>query len=252
MDSVKDLLADPLKGKKHAQGILCYLFREVLLWRKVNWFTWSRLLTMYFEKPHNVENPDKGNLNKALKADDMNWSAFNKAIDFLNPHKAYLDIKLYWRDGTESVYRINVDPTDDEAKPTANEFNWKDCELFKGTKAPSLLMGHVFRHIVNAEGSKHPDIAVWYEKLFDDYTKNPANVVGLSQNEINKNVQQLRRTLIDPRLSWNGFRRGLHLLRPKAEEYILTLEWADNPQLKKTLPDTVHPVYVEDPYFEEC
>ena len=66
MDSVKDLLADPLKGKKHAQGILCYLFREVLLWRKVNYFTWSRLLTMYFERPHNAVKPDKGNLNKAL------------------------------------------------------------------------------------------------------------------------------------------------------------------------------------------
>lgn len=251
MDSVKDLLADPLKGKKHAQGILCYLFREVLLWRKVNYFTWSRLLTMYFERPHNAVKPDKGNLNKALIADDMNWSAFNKGTDFLNPARAYLDIKLHWKDGSDSTYRVNIDPTDDEANPTKNTFNWINCELFKGVKPPTLLMGHLLRHIIAAEGAQQPDINVWWEKLFDDYMKSPANTVGLSQNEINKNVQQLRRTLIDPRLSWNGFRRGLHLLRPKAEEYTYTLVWTDDPMLKKSNPDTVMPVYVADPYFEE-
>lgn len=251
MNSVKDLLSDPLKGQKYAQGILCYLFREVLLWRKVNWFTWSRLLTLYFEKPHNQINPDKGNLNKALKANDMNWSAFNKAIDFLNPCRAYLDIKLHWKDGEPSVYRIIIDPTDDEANPKANEFNWKECELFKGTKDPALLMAHVLRHIIATEGARQTNIAAWWEKLFDDYTKNPANVVGLDQNAINKNVQQLRRTLVDPRLSWNGFRRGLHLLRPKAEEYILTLEWTDDDTLRKSLPNTVLPVYVADPYYVE-
>lgn len=251
MDSVKDLLADPLKGKNHAQGILCYLFREVLLWRKVNYFTWCRLLTLYFEKPHNLVNPDKGNLNKALKADDMNWAVFNKAIDFLNPHKATLDVKLHWRDGSASTYTVNIDPTDDEANPKANQFDWKDCELFKGAKDPALLMGHLLRHIIQTEGVKHEDIRGWWEKLFDDYTKNPVNVVGLDQNTINKNVQQLRRTLIDPRLSWNGFRRGLHLMQPKAEEYILTLQWADNEQLRLTLPDTVHSTYISDPYFVE-
>ena len=251
MDSVKDLLADPLKGKKHAQGILCYLFREVLLWRKVTYFTWNRLQTIYFEKPHNAIKPDKGNLNKALIADDMNWSAFNKAIDFLNPHKAYLDIKLHWRDGEVSTYRVEIAPTDDEANPAVNQFEWKSCELFNGTKPPALLMAHLLRHIVAKEGSQEPDIKVWWEKLFDDYTKNPANVVGLSQNDINKNVQQLRRTLIDPRLSWNGFRRGIHLLRPKAEEYNLVMEWTTDETMKKSLPDTIHPVYIEDPYFVE-
>lgn len=251
MDSVKDLLSDPLKGTKHAQGVLCYLFREVLLWRKVNWFTWNRLLTMYFEKPHNLENPDKGNLNKVLKADDMNWQGFCKAMDFINAHKVYLDIKLHWKDGTFSDYRINVDPTDPEDKPIANVFNWTDCDLFKSAKDPATLMAHFYRHVVVAEGTKQPDLNLWWEKLFDDYTKNPANVVGLSQNEINKNVQQLKRAIVDPRLSWNGFRRGVHLLRPKAEEYTLTLVWTEDPAMRKTLPDSIHPIFIADPYFVE-
>lgn len=251
MDSVKDLLSDPLKGTKRAQGVLCYLFREVLLWRKVTQFTWNRLLTNYFEKPHNQVKPDKGNLNKVLIADDMNWQAFRKAIDFLNPQKAFLDIKLHWKDGSFSEYRVVIDPTDDEAKPTVNEFNWDDCILFNTAKPPALLMAHLFRYIAKNEGAKTPDIQVWWEKLFDDYTKNPANVVGMSQTEINKNVQGLKRAIIDPRLSWNGFRKGLHLLRPKAEEYTLTLQWTDDPELKRTLPDSVHPIHIADPYFTE-
>lgn len=251
MDSVKDMLSDPLKGTKHAQGVLCYLFREVLLWRKVTWFTWNRLLTNYFDKPHNQINPDKGNLNKVLKADDMNWQGFCKAIDFLSPHKAFLDIKLQWRDGSFSEYRINIDPTDSESEPTANQFDWAGSELFKAAKAPTLLMAHFFRHVAVQEGNKQPDVLLWWEKLFDDFTKNPVNVVGLSQNDINKSVQQLKRSIIDPRLSWNGYRKGIHLLRPKSEEYTLTLQWADTPELRKTLPDSVHPIFIADPYFVE-
>lgn len=251
MDSVNDLLSDPLKGTKRAQGVLCYLFREVLLWRKMNRFTWSRLLTNYFTKPHNLVRPDKGNLNKVLIADDMNWQAFCKAIDFLNPHKAFLDIKLHWKDGSNSDYRINIDPTDSEEHPKANEFNWMECDLFQRVKPPALMMTHLFRHVVACEGSKQPDVQVWWDKLFDDYAKNPANVVGMSQNEINKNLQGLKRSIVDPRLSWNGFRKGLHLLRPKVEEYTLTLQWADNDELRKTLPDSIHPIYIADPYFVE-
>lgn len=251
MDSVNDLLSDPLKGTKRAQGVLCYLFREVLLWRKMNRFTWGRLLNNYFQKPHNQVRPDKGNLNKVLIADDMNWQAFCKAIDFLNPHKAFLDIKLHWKDGTTSDYRIKIDPTDPEDKPVVNQFKWEDCELFKRAKPPTLLMAHLFRHVASVEGSKHPDQQVWWDKLFEDYTKNPANVVGMTQTEINKNVQGLKRSIVDPRLSWNGFRKGLHLLRPKAEEYTLTLQWADTPELRRTLPDSIHPIYIADPYFVE-
>lgn len=246
MDSVNDLLSDPLKGTKRAQGVLCYLFREVLLWRKMNRFTWGRLLNNYFQKPHNQVRPDKGNLNKVLIADDMNWQAFCKAVDFLNPHKAFLDIKLHWKDGTTSDYRIEINPSDPE-----NFIGWDQCELFERAKPATLLMAQIFRHIASIESAKHPDRQVWWDKLFEDYTKNPANVVGMTQTEINKDVQGLKRSIVDPRLSWNGFRKGLHLLRPKAEEYTLTLQWADNPELRKTLPDSVHPIYIADPYFVE-
>lgn len=251
MDSIKDLLSDPLKGTKQAGGVLCYLFREVLLWRKVNQFTWNRLSRNYFAKPHNVENQDKGNLHKALKADDMPWNGFKKAIDFLSPLEATLEVKLNWVDGTSSSYMINVDPIDDELHPVNNNFPWKHCELFKGRKDSTTLMSHLFRHIVATEGAKHEDIKLWWSKLFEDYTTNPVNVVGLPQKEINTNANNLKRQLLDQNMSWNTFRRGIYLLRPRSEEYTLTLRWTDDERLKKSLPDSVHPVFIADPYFEE-
>jgi len=251
MDSIKDLLSDPLKGTKQAQGVLCYLFREVLLWRKVNQFTWNRRLNTYFDKPHNAANQDRGNLHKVLKADDMNWPGFKKAIDFLNPVSSTLEVKLNWANGSSSSYVINIDPTENEANPTANNFPWKDCPLFKGQKPPETLMAHLFRHIIATEGKGQTDIKGWWEKLFDDYVKNPVNVAGLPQKEINQAVNTYRRSIFDPRMTWNVFRRGLHLLRPRSEEYILTLRWTDDPELRKTLPDSVHPILIPDPYFVE-
>ncbi|AEH03623.1 hypothetical protein AVT69_gp198 [Pseudomonas phage PhiPA3] len=251
MDSIKDLLADPLKGTKQAQGVLCYLFREVLLWRKINWFTWNRRQKAYFEKPHNAVNPDKGNLNKALKADDMNWPGFKKGIDFLNPESATLEVKLNWTHKESTSYVIVIDPTEDEKNPTVNNFPWQDCPIFKSAKPAETLMSHLFRHIVAEEGKGEPDIMVWWEKKFDDYIKNPVNVVGLNQKEINQNIAALRRSLMEARMSWNVFRRGLHLLRPRSEEYILTLHWTTDPEMKKTLPDSIHPIKIADPYFVE-
>ncbi|MOA04202.1 hypothetical protein D3C78_1237460 [compost metagenome] len=248
MDSVQELLSDPLKGTKRALDIPCYLFREVLLWRKINQRTWNRRQEAFFEKPHNKNNQDKGNLNKALKSDTMNWPAFKKAIDFLNPVYATLEVKLTWSDDRVSSYLIIVDPTEDEAVLTVNKFPWQDCAIFANAKPAATLMTHLFRHIVATEGKDKPDVKAWWDKLYDDYTKNPVNVVGLDQKEINKTVNTLRRSLLDPRVSWNNFRRGIHLLHPKREEYILTLQWTDDPALRKTMPDSVHAITVDDPY----
>lgn len=251
MDSIKDLISDPLKGTKQANGVLCYLFREVLLWRKITQFSWNRLSKNFFDKPHNQINPDKGNLHKVLKADDMRWEGFKKAIDFLNPAKTTLDVKLYWADHSSSLYVINVDPLDDDNNPIANDFPWQHCEIFDGRKGASTLMAHLFRHIVATEGAKQKDIKLWWAKLFDDYIKNPVNVVGLPQKEINTNANNLKRQLLESNMSWNTFRRGLYLLHPRSEEYTLTLKWVPDDSPNKGIPDSVHQATIVDPYFEE-
>lgn len=259
MDSIKDLLSDPLKGSKHAAGVLCYLFREVLLWRGnnngkgrgVNQFTWNKLSRNYFAKPHNQINPDKGNLHKALKADDMPWNGFKTAVDFLSPVEATLEVKLNWIDHSQSTYVVNVDPLEDELHPVTNNFPWQHCELFSDRKPSTTLMSHLFRHIVATEGAKHEDIKLWWAKLFEDYATNPVNVVGLPQKEINTNANNLKRSLLDPNMSWNTFRRGIYLMHPRSEEYTLTMRWTDDPIALKSFPDTVVNAVIVDPYFVE-
>lgn len=251
MDSVQDLLSDPLKGTLRASDIPCYLFREVLLWRKINQRTWNRRQEAFFEKPWNKNNQDKGNLNKALKSDTMQWSAFRKAIDFLNPVHATLEIKLTWQDNRESSYVIIMDPQEAEDVLTTNSFPWEDCPIFESAKPAGTLMTHLLRHVVAMEGKNKPDIKIWWDKLFDDYTKNPVNVVGLTQKEVNQNVNTLRRALLEPRVSLNNFRRGMHLLRAAKEEYILTLKWSDDPVVRESLPDSVHKITIVDPIVVE-
>lgn len=247
MDSVKELLSDQLKGKNRAQGVLCYLFREVLLWRKINTFAWNKRLQAYIEKPHNKKkgDTDKGNINKALLNDDMNWSSFKKGIDFFSPMLATLDIELTWDDGRTSTYQIVVDPTEDEVKLGTNHFPFEHCEVFKDAKPPKSLIAHLFRHIVAEEGI---DNAKW-EKLFVDWENNPYNTVGMSPKDIKGNINTLRRSILEPKVSWNVFRRGILLLRPRQERYTLTLKWTDDPNLK-AIADSVHEVTITDPYRE--
>lgn len=241
MDSVKDLLNDPLKGTQRAAGVLCYLFRQVLVWRNVNSRVWNRCLDAYFQKPHNAVNPDKGNLNKALKSDDLNWNSFKKAIDFLNPYKATLTIELTWQDDRVSTYVIIVDPTDDEVNPKLNNFPYQHCDVFKNMKKPKSLMTWLFRHIVAEEGY---DKKSW-DELFKQWAQHPSVKNSQTPEEIANTVNNLRRSVMEDKLSWNVLRRGVLLLAPKKSVYRLQLDWT--PDGKRIEPTIVHAI-VRDPY----
>lgn len=243
MESVKDLLNDPLKGTTRAQGVLCYLFRQVLVRRTINTRVWNRCLDNYFLKPHNLANPDKGNLNKALKADDLTWSSFRKSIDFLNPVQAILEIEFEWGNGKSSTYKLIIDPTENETKPTINVFPYDMLDTFKGLKKPKTVMASLFRHIVVNEGH---DKAAW-DKLFVDWAANPINTIGQSETEIASSVVTLRRSVNEDNLSWNVFRRGILLLKPKRSTYTLTLDWTLDPAVK--IPQTQVQAIVTDPYW---
>lgn len=248
MDSVKDLLSDPQKGLRQAEGVLCYVFREVLLWRNMTQFAWDKRLNAYFQKPHNKNNPDKGNLNKALKADTMSWDGFKKAIDFLSPVKATLEVRLIW--GTskpDSVYVINIDPTEDEVTCSANDFPYEECEIFKNQKPATTTMAHLYRHILWKEGINQEK----WDKLWEEFLNNPVNLVGLDKKKLTSLANTQRRGLLSPNMSWNTLRRGFLLLRPKEERYTLSLQWTDDPNLRDKLEDSVHIVPVPDPHWVE-
>lgn len=233
MESVKDLLSDPLKGKNHAQGVLCFLFREVLLWRRVNTIVWNKRLNAYFEKPHNQEKPDKGNLNKALLNDDLPWAGFKKAIDFLSPLEARLNMAFTWSDGRTVEYEIVIDPAADEKTHYKDILTCDTSNVFAKEKKPISTLTYLYRHIIDKE---KVDDAAW-EKLFQDFADNPVNQYGVSKAELNSNVSQLRRALLANKLSWNQFRRGILLLKPQKEVYTLKLKWTNDPNLVRSMPD---------------
>lgn len=236
--TVKDLLADPLKGTNKAQGILCYLFRHVLLWRKINQFAWNKRAQLYFEKPHNRDNPDKGNLNKALTQDDFTWGNFKKGIDFLNPVSATLIIRLTWKSGRVSSYAIKIDPAEDEADPALNVFGEEESDVFQDQAKPSNTLARLYRRIISEEGI---DITRW-NALLEEYAKNPLHGIAQNRRDINSAINALQRDLLTPRMSWNRFRKGILLLNPVKEEYILEMRWT------KDLSDTTrHSVTIHDP-----
>jgi hypothetical protein len=247
MDSVKDLLRDKLKGQRHAQGVLCALFREVLLWKGITLLMWNRRLTTYFEKPHNMEKPDIGNLNKTLLNDDLPWIAFKKAIDFLGPLSAKLDIEIEKADGSVSKYWLWVDPTEDEANSKVNQhLVLGDCEVFKNAKKPDSILAILFRHIIEQEGI---DQAKW-DQLFVDYQNDPVHNVGVTAKDVSSNSNTLRRSLLSDTLSWNVFRKGILLLKPRSESYTLHMHWTDDPKLKEFSEDGYHRIYVPNPHWD--
>lgn len=237
--SVNELLSDPHKGTYRAQGILSYLFRHVLLWRKVGMFAWNKRARIFFEKPHNVEKADKGNLNKALTQDDFTWATFKKAVDFLNPMTATLIVALTWKSGKVSKYPIIIDPAEDEDDPPINTFDDSNqSDVFEGKKKPANTLARLFRKIVTEE---QIDLKKW-EALLENYVSNPLH--GIPQNRKDKNsaMASLQRDLFTPRMSWNTFRKGIMVLAPVTEDYILDIKWS-----KEKDDTSTHMVTIRDP-----
>lgn len=245
MESVKDLLTDQLKGKNQAQGVLCLLFREVLLWNKVSQIAWNKRLTAYFEKPHNQEKPDKGNLNKALLNDHLPWAGFKKAMDFLSPIEAKLSMEFTWADNRVVSYEILIDPAADESKYCSDIFVSAGCPVFAKAKKPTSTLAMLFRHIVAKENI---DEAKW-EQLFQEYANCPTNTVGVNKVELNSTLSQMKRALLDGKMSWDVFRRGILLLGVRSETYTLHVRWSDDPKVKISCPDASYSAVINNPYL---
>lgn len=234
---VYEMLRDPHKWTHRAQGILCYLFRDVLKWRQVGITSWNQRTRKFFEKPHNKNNQDKGNLNKSLTQDNFTWPAFKKAIDFLNPYKAVLTIQLTWGSGRVSRYPILIDPAIDESEeddPLKDQYS----EVFDDKKKPDATLSRLFRRIVTEEGI---DLVKW-NKLFEDYVNDPLHGVSKNKRDRSTVVSSLQRDLLSPKMSWNVFRKGVLLLKPVKEDYILEVQWSKDPD-----DLTVREVNMRDP-----
>lgn len=249
MDNIKDLLTRSDKGRERAQGILCYMFRNTLVWKNINYHQWTRAANFYFEKPHNKNNQDRGNLNKALIQDDLSWASFKKGLDLLSPYKAELCIELTWKSGRKSSYTIEIDPAEDESDivlvPEADQHGETDliADIVKrqGTKKKNTL-ARLYSKILKAE---EVDLRRW-QALVDEYTKNPMSGFKGSRKETTSTASSIQRQLFEPRLSWNNLRKGIAILAPVQEDYILRLQWT--PVVKTDQDVTITHITIRDPF----
>lgn len=251
MDSIKNLLTRSDKGRERAQGILCYMFRNTLVWKNINYHQWSRAANFYFEKPHNKANQDRGNLNKALLQDDLSWASFKKGLDLLSPYKAELTLELTWRSGRKSSYSIEIDPAEDESdillvpgvdlNPDTDLI--EDIVKRQGNKKKNTL-ARLYSKILKAE---EIDLRRW-NALVEDYTKNPWSGFKGSRKETAATTSSIQRQLFEPRLSWNNLRKGIAILAPVQEDYILNLQWV--PEVKTDRDFTATHITIRDPFSD--
>ena len=249
MESINDMLLDPLKGKNQAQNILSFLFREVLIWRKVTLRVWNKKMENFFAKPYNLDYQDRGNFNKAIKSNEMQWQTFKRGIDLLEPEAASLILRLTFSQDVVSEYCIIIDPTEDEVKLTINQLPWEGCSIFKNCKEPDNLLAHLIRHIYADQSKDAKNHVKWFNGKLAEFLKEPRNVLGFDETEISSFQSTLKKDVTDHRLTWNKLRRAIHVLKPIKEEYILNLKWPRVSNLVKPLPDTVIKIEITDPHL---
>lgn len=249
MDNIKQLLTSSDKGRGRAQGILCYMFRNTLLWANMNYHRWVRATNFYFDKPHNAKNTDRGNLNKALIPDDLSWASFKKGMDLLDPYRVTMTITLTWKSGKTSTYTIVLDQTENEddiilvALPEgSDDTNLISSITERQKNKPKNTLARLYSEILKSEGI---DLTRW-QALLHDYANNPLNGFTGTKKETATTISSIQRQLFEPRLSWNNFRKGLAVLGPIQEDYILTLQWV--PEVKRFVDETTTHITIRDPF----
>ncbi len=218
------LLADTDRGLKKARGILAKLFREALLFSNINSFRWDKKIDRFFSKPHNRNSPpDKGNLNKALFADEFTWGNFVKSIDFLDPVRATLVIELTWEDKTET-FSLIIDPAAVDGIMTIEESIEMESDVFKDSKEPVDTLALFYRKIL----AKLEITQDKWQTLLETHVTNPMAGIDRTKREISSEIGTYQRDLLAPKMSWLVLRRGILVLAPDVEKYTLEIVWNKN------------------------
>ena len=96
-----DVLRDEEKKKYEARGILAYMYRDLLCGMKIDLPRYYDLLNRWIKDPANgipddgrTRSTERGNLLKAIFADDMTWNSFLKAIKIHRPKRLIITVAL--------------------------------------------------------------------------------------------------------------------------------------------------------------
>lgn len=96
------------------RDVLSKLFRLVLANQHIEGPNWESLMERLLNDPKNPmprnskdRSSQKGNLNKALKAERMTWKTFEKGLRFLTVRKARVIVELTWANQKTTCHYID-------------------------------------------------------------------------------------------------------------------------------------------------
>lgn len=129
-----EILNEPDRGLSKARSPLARLFRKVLDEMRITPLQWKAMMANYLENPKNREgdtgsdiNSVRGNLNKELKKPWMTMKVFMKAVRFLAPKSARLELHMTWHDNRTTIHGVPL--LDDEDTLMGNAPNTIDQNL---------------------------------------------------------------------------------------------------------------------------
>lgn len=224
-NSVQALLADPAKQVTRAGDVLCALFREVLISRRINLLIWeNRLYPDYMNrKEGREERKDRGNLNNQLTSDTFTWATFKKGIEFLDPKGATFTVTLYFGEEDEGrAYRVFLDPDEDETDDVIDDAGISpETKInFSDDKQDTSTLARLFKAIVR---DLDIDDKQW-SKLLDDYMEHPYQV-GVPAEALQKRRRNFDGDLRRKRFSWRTFRLAIVFLQAKYMSFELKMHW---------------------------
>lgn len=148
-DDEQDLLQDPDKGVREARGVLAVLWRQLLVVLDVDIWRWSKLMHGYLTDPRNgIPNnsrnqaTERGNLNKALRKDDLTWRVFLRGLNFLNLMRVRFSVEITLHNGRTYTVSAKLKdrhvPMPTGRNPSHPEDTGSQGELFGSSEDPNL------------------------------------------------------------------------------------------------------------------
>lgn len=202
--AVFDLLNDPHKKKRLAMDVLCFLFRDVLMAKKIGPIAWSDRSERYFKRGADRDpRRDRGNLNRQLSDNSFTWGTFRRAVEFLDPVNAVFQVDVTWPDGKVTTHQQTIYPTN-------------------ATSKHDTTLADFFQDMITSVNLSDEE----WDRLLHEYVENPlSGIPNDDKATMTKERNARDRDFRAKRISWKVFRRALVFLQLKEVKYSLILTW---------------------------
>ncbi len=112
---MESILSDNDKKISEADNIPAKMLRGILRDLGIGSILWDKLVNSYYNSQYSTvaKNKvaiatDKNNFNSGIAKENVTWGRFMRALFILSPVKITFQVRLQWRNGTESVHEQSV------------------------------------------------------------------------------------------------------------------------------------------------